>query len=370
MADIQRDAGLGAGAVEAVTSAVQTGFIAGTLVFSLAAVADRYSPRLVFLCCAILAAACNSAAVITDFTTSSLLTQRFGTGFFLAGIYPMGMKIAAGWFTRDLGKALGLLVGAIVVGTALPYLIRGLGHGLPWQSVLLSVSAIAALSGVLIYALVPDGPYHRAAVQPKHADIAAIFKLPDFRASSFGYFGHMWELYAFWAFIPAFLAAYLQRQATDASMVSLLTFAIIAIGAVGCVGGGYLSLRLGSATVATAQLSTSGACCLISPVAFYWLPPSAMLVFLAVWGISVAGDSPQFSALNAHNAPPDRVGTALTIVNCIGFAITVGSIQLLGLLDGLVGVPFLFLLLAPGPLFGVLAMRHLVHVDSRERRER
>lgn len=365
MGDIERAFGLGAGAVGALTSAVQLGFIVGTLVFTFAAIADRYSPRVVFLCCAMLSAACNGIAVVTTPTLTSLLVERFCTGFFLAGIYPVGMKIAASWFAGDLGKALGLLVGALVVGTALPHLIRGLGQGLPWQTVMLCVSAIAAAGGVLIYALVPDGPHHRAAAKPRIGDIAAIFKAPEFRASSLGYFGHMWELYAFWAFLPVFLSAYLQLPSADASLVPLLTFLIIALGAVGCVGGGYLSLRRGSAVVATAQLWVSGTCCLLSPVAFFWLPLPLMLIFLSVWGITVVGDSPQFSALNARNAPADRVGTALTFVNCIGFAITIGSIGLLGHLVGLVGEPLIFLLLTPGPIIGVLAMRRLIRAEAR-----
>lgn len=218
---------------------------------------------------------------------------------------------------------------------------------------------------MLIYALVPDGPYHRKAAQPKLKDIAAIFSDPKFRASSFGYFGHMWELYAFWAFLPVFLAAYRTSRGLGVSEVPLLTFAVIALGSIGCMAGGYLSLSRGSATVATMQLRISGICCLLSPVAFLWLPPAAMMTFLAVWGVTVVGDSPQFSTLNAGNAPADRVGTALTMVNCIGFAITIGSIQLLGSLGGAVGVPFMFLLLLPGPLLGVLAMRRLVDRDAR-----
>lgn len=366
MGDIEHAYRWGDGATGAITSAVQLGFISGTLVFTVVALADRYSPRLVFACCALLTATSNCVAAFMEPTLTSLLLQRYLVGFFLAGVYPVGMKIAASWYARDLGKALGFLVAGLVVGTALPHLIRGLGQTLPWQSVLLTVSAIAATGGLLLYALVPDGPHHLAAPRPKFEEIGAILKAPDFRASSFGYFGHMWELYGFWTFLPAYVALYAQRHSMDASTLPFITFATIAIGAVGCLVGGYLALRRGSAVVATAQLLTSAACCLLSPIAFFWAPPAVMIAFLAIWGITVVGDSPQFSALNARNAPRDRVGTALTMVNCIGFAITIVAIQTLSITKGAVGEPFMFVLLAPGPVIGALAMLRLVKLDMQK----
>lgn len=365
MGELGRAIDSGYVATGTLTSAVQLGFIAGTLIFTIIAVADRFSPRIVFTTCTILAAISNGAAAIFEPTLPSLLVQRFLTGLFLAGIYPVGMKIAASWYARDLGKALGFLVGGLVVGTALPHLVRGLGQDLQWQTVLLVVSAISASGGILVYMFVPDGPHHLVASRPRVADAGEIFKAPDFRASSFGYFGHMWELYAFWAFVPAYLSLYAQRHALDLSTMPLMTFAIIAVGAIGCLGGGYLALRHGSATVATAQLMTSGACCLLSPIAFFWAPPALMLIFLTIWGIAIAGDSPQFSTLNAHNAPPDRVGMALTMVNCIGFSISICSLQLLELISSSVGEQYMFLFLAPGPAVGALAMRHLVRNDKK-----
>ena len=357
--DLQSRLGLPDSALGHMTSAVQLGFIAGTLVFAFLAVSDRYSPRATFLACSLLGAACNASSYFVGGEISLLLLARFATGFFLAGIYPVGMKIASGWYRHDLGKALGFLVGALVLGTALPHLIRGLGQSLPWETVILSVSAIAALGGVMMYALVPDGPFLGASAKFSPGSLRAIFRLARFRASSFGYFGHMWELYTFWAFVPPMLVAYKSRPTELDLNVSLLTFAVIAAGAIGCVVGGYLSLRFGSARVARVQLSASGLCCLLSPLMFY-ASPILFIAFLLVWGIVVAGDSPQFSALNARYAPADQVGSALTIANCIGFSITIVSIQLLNYAASVIPISYLFLLLVPGPVFGLLALRPLL----------
>jgi MFS family permease len=359
LADLQRQWALPPEALGYTTSAVQLGFIAGTLAFAFFAVADRFSPRLVFFLCALAGAAANAAILAADGSLAALLALRFATGFFLAGIYPVGMKIASGWFQRDLGNALGFLVGALVAGTAFPHLLRGLGTALPWQQVLLAASAVAALGGIAMLALVPDGPHLAKAAKFDARALAAIFRVRAFRASSFGYFGHMWELYAFWAFVPWILAARLGPAAGGALNVPLWSFAVIAAGSLGCVLGGLASLRLGSARVAFAQLSASGLCCLASPLAFH-APTPLFLGFLLFWGVVVVGDSPQFSALNAHSAPRERVGSALTIANCIGFGITIFSIELLNAVSGRLAPQWLCLLLAPGPALGLAALRPLL----------
>ncbi|MFN2646128.1 MAG: nitrate/nitrite transporter [Burkholderiales bacterium] len=351
--ELQRQWGLGPGALGYITSAVQLGFIIGTLVFAFFALSDRFSPRIVFFLCSLLGAAANAAVVFLAESLSPLLALRFATGFFLAGIYPVGMKIASGWYQRDLGNALGFLVGALVLGTAFPHLLRGLGQALPWQSVMLGTSAVAVLGGLAMLVFVPDGPFLRKGARFDPRALATIFRLPAFRASSFGYFGHMWELYAFWAFVPVLL---MSRAGLD---VSLWSFAVIGAGALGCIVGGLVSLRLGSAPVAFAQLGASGLCCALSPLLFH-APTPLFLAFLLFWGVVVVGDSPQFSALNAQCAPREYVGSALTIANCIGFAITIFSIQLLNSAAHAMDAQWLFVLLLPGPLLGLASLLPLL----------
>ena len=353
--DLRRELGLPEGALGYVTSAVQLGFIVGTLVFAFFAVADLYSPRIVYFACSLAGAAANAAACMLAADLASLLAWRFATGFFLAGIYPVGMKIASGWYQRDLGNALGWLVGALVLGTAFPHLLKASGQALPWEAVLLGASALAAAGGLAMLVLVPDGPHLARGGKFDPRALASIFRAPRFRASAFGYFGHMWELYAFWAFLPVVLAA----RAAAPLNEPLWTFQVIAAGTLGCVAGGLVSVRTGSAPVAFAQLLASGACCALSPLLFY-APTSAYLAFVLFWGVAVAGDSPQFSALNAANAPPGLVGSALTIVNCIGFSLTIPSIELLNWAAPRMGAQWPFLLLVPGPVLGLAALRPLL----------
>ncbi|HWI15709.1 MAG TPA: MFS transporter [Burkholderiales bacterium] len=359
MPDFQRDWALSPHALGDLTSAVQLGFIAGTLVFAFLMISDRYSPRRVFFACSVLGAAANLAlhAVPRDFAV--LLGSRFLTGFFLAGIYPVGMKIAAGWYQKNLGNAIGWLVGALVLGTAFPHGLRAAGHGLSWELVTWAVSGIAIAGGMLMLILVPDGPYLSKGARFDAKALAVVFRSRDFRASSFGYFGHMWELYAFWAFVPVALAAH--EGFAAGRVVSFWTFAVIAAGSIGCIVGGLVSVRAGSARVAWAQLLASGACCMVSPLMFH-APTPLYLAFLVFWGVVVVGDSPQFSALNARHAPKELVGSALTIANCIGFAITIVTLQLLNRVSGHIDPAYLYLPLAAGPVFGLYAMRSLMHV--------
>lgn len=359
LGDLQQQWGLATDALGYMTSAVQLGFIIGTLTFAFLAVADQFSSRVVFLVCSLLGAVANLGIYFIAEGMGSLLLFRFLTGFFLAGIYPVGMKIAAGWYQKELGKAIGFLVGALVLGTALPHLLKSLGQDLPWETVTVAVSVIAALGGLLMFIFVPDGPYLIKGTRFDPRALAVIFRSRPFRASACGYFGHMWELYAFWAFVPVILAAYVATKPAVNLDVSFWAFAVIGVGSIGCAGGGLLSLKHGSARVAFAQLTSSGLCCLLSPLLFY-APAPIYLAFLLFWGIVVVGDSPQFSALNAENAPPHLVGSALTIANCIGFAITIFSIQLLNYLVTFIDPSYLFLLLALGPLYGLMSMLPLM----------
>lgn len=347
------------GSVGLVTSAVQIGFVVGTLAFAILAVSDRFPPAAVFLCCSILGALCNLAIVLVGEGLWSLVLLRFFTGLFLAGIYPVGMKIAASWCERGLGRALGYLVGALVLGTAFPHLLLGLGLAIEWETVLASVSIIAVLGGVAVYGLVPQGPHLPAKSAFDIRAIPRIFASPDLRAAALGYFGHMWELYALWAFTPLILRQYADRFSLEGLNVSLWSFYIIAAGAIGCVAGGLIASRVGSARVAVALLGASGLACLLSPLLLH-APSFVFFSFMLFWGVTVVGDSPQFSTLAADAAPREYVGTALTIVNCLGFAVTAVSIQLITSLSQKVSADFLFLALVPGPLLGLVSSRRLL----------
>ncbi len=345
---------LGEGAVSDLTSAVQFGFIGGTLVFAILNLADRVSPSLLFLVSALLGAICNALVVWAPMGLTGLLLYRFSTGFFLAGIYPVGMKIASDWFAGQLGKALGLLVGALVLGTALPHLIRSLGAELDWSLVILSVSGLATLGGLLLYLSIPDGPHRKKGTKFNPKALINVFKEKDFRAATVGYFGHMWELYAFWTFVPVLLGYYLEMQDGVSVDISFWSFMIIASGFLGCTIGGYISIRKGSAWVAFLLLTVSLICCVLSAFA-YALPVPLFFIFLLIWGISVVGDSPQFSTLTARTAPKEWVGSALTISTCIGFSITIFSIQILkqAQLNG--QIHWALLWLVPGPILGLWA---------------
>ncbi|GAB3199220.1 putative MFS family arabinose efflux permease [Pontibacter aydingkolensis] len=354
--ELQKSLQLQEGALSLLTSAVQFGFILGTLCFAILSLADRVSPRLLFLICALLGAAANVMVLFAATSITGVLILRAATGFLLAGIYPVGMKIAASWYSGKLGKAIGYLVGALVLGTAFPHLLRGLGATLPWQAMLLAVSILAAIGGILMYLLVPDGPHLTKGAKFDARNMLKVFQVRDFRAAAFGYFGHMWELYTLWAFTPFILTYTLPEL--SASQVSLYSFAVIAAGAVGCIGGGYLSQYRGSAKVAFVQLLLSGLCCVAS--VFILQEPYFIVPFLMFWGVVVAGDSPQFSALSARTAPAHLVGTALTVVTSIGFAITIVSIQFTGWLLQNMPPAHTFVWLAVGPLLGLLALRRLV----------
>jgi MFS family permease len=283
------------------------------------------------------------------------MLSRFLTGFFLAGIYPVGMKISSDYFEKGLGKALGFLVGALVLGTAFPHLLRSLTDGLEWKYVIYFTSGFSLLGGLLVLLLVPDGPFRKPSRKLDLGAFFRVFKNPGLRSAAFGYFGHMWEIYTFWAFAPAFILAYSKLHTDKEFIVPVLSFIIIAIGFFSCVIGGYYSQFFGSKKVAAIALFSSGLCCLLSPIAF-GLPVVVFLGFLVFWGMAVVADSPQFSTLVAQNAPDEFKGTALTIVNCCGFAITIASIELFHLLGNYISVRYLFLVLAFGPLLGLIGM--------------
>ncbi|RXG27190.1 MFS transporter [Leeuwenhoekiella marinoflava] len=336
-------------------AAVQFGFIAGSLIFAVFSIADRFSPSKVFLVCALLGATTNLALILPNIQITSLLISRFTTGFFLAGIYPVGMKIASDYYEKGLGKALGYLVGALVLGTALPHIFNSFGIAIDYKSITLIMSALAGLGGILIGFLVGDGPFRKLQQHVKLNGIPALFKVKAFRSAAFGYWGHMWELYAFWGFLPLFIKFY-SIENEQVFNIPLWAFITIGIGALSCAIGGHLSKTLSSRKVALFSLVISGACCLLSPFSLQF-PPSLFFIFLLIWGAAVVADSPQFSTLVATNAIPQYRGTALTFVNSLGFAITIVSIQLLAYFSTHIDLKWLFIILAIGPIFGILSLR-------------
>lgn len=362
IADLQTGMGVGIEDTGIVTSAIQLGFITGTLFFALISISDRYSPRKLFLICSILGAISNLLIYFIAYNLFSLLVLRFITGFFLTGIYPIGMKIASGWYKKGLGKAIGLLVGALVLGTAFPHLIKSLGGSLPWEQVIFIISGFSLLGGVTMYLFVKDGPNISSGTKFDPKAIIKIFKYKKLRSSAFGYFGHMWELYTFWALIPVILIYYLKLNPGKLN-ISFWSFIIITSGSVGCTVGGIISKKIGSAKVAYSQLALSGFCCIISPIMFY-TPTTVFLAYLVFWGIVVVGDSPQYSAIIALAAPKELVGSGLTIVNSIGFAITILSLWFIYQFIGVIEISYALMILALGPIMGLISMKKLLSQDT------
>lgn len=346
-----------------LTSAVQLGFITGTLLFAIFTIADRFSPSLVFFVCAIIAAGCNLCIVTDGFSAGMLLCFRFLTGFFLAGIYPVGMKIASDYYQKGLGRSLGFLVGALVLGTAFPHLLKALSPGISWRYIVYTISGLSVTGGTALWLLVPDGPYRRKGKRLDLTAFTAGFKVPSFRSAAIGYFGHMWELYTFWAFVPVMLNASQQRHQATFNL-PLMSFLIIACGSIACVASGLLSQRFGAKCIATLSLCLSCSCCLLSP--FFIAAPTAVLIpFLFFWGLVVIADSPLFSTLVAQQVTEAYRGSSLTIVNCIGFSVTILSLQSIKKLSLFIDPQYAYMALAAGPVVGLIAL--LTPVSSRSR---
>ena len=345
-------------ALGSLTSAVQFGFITGTLIFAFLGFADRFAPSKVFFICALFGAAFNLGLIWIGNNFESLLLWRFLTGFSLAGIYPVGMKIASDYFKEGLGRSLGFLVGALVLGTSFPHLLKTFTGSVsfPWRTVILATSSFSVLGGLLIFLLVPSGPYRKPRTEKNPRAFLNVFKNSRFRAAAFGYFGHMWELYTFWAFVPVILASYQVLNPEAELNISLLSFIIIGVGGFACIAGGYISGAFGTKKTAATALFLSGICCLLSPFIFIQNSSEILIGFLFFWGLMVVADSPLFSTLVAQNAEGESRGTALTIVNCIGFAITIVSIELATLLLTFLNPFYVFTMLAAGPVFGLISL--------------
>ncbi|MDP5092251.1 MAG: MFS transporter [Polaribacter sp.] len=339
-----------------LTSGVQFGFIIGTLVFAILTIADRFSPSKVFFTCALLGAFLNLGILFEGNNLTTLLSIRFLIGFFLAGIYPVGIKIAVDYFDVGLGKSLGFLVGALVLGTAFPHLLKDVTNLHDWRNVLITTSILAGFGGFIMLLFVPDGPYRKPSQKVNFFAFLNVFKHEKFRSAAFGYFGHMWELYAFWTFVPVILTNYSLNQQISFN-IPFLSFVIIGVGSLACISSGYVSKLIGVKRTAFGSLFLSCLCCIISPLLLTTDYEIALIVFLLFWGMVVVADSPLLSTLVAQNAPLQLKGTAITIVNCIGFAITIISIQILNSFTNVTDSNFIYMILAIGPILGLISLR-------------
>jgi MFS family permease len=338
--------------------AVQLGFVFGAVVSATFTLADRLRPRRLVLFGSLGAAAANALALTADGLGAGL-ALRFGVGAFLAGVYPPALKAMSAWFRQGRGLALGVMVGALTLGSALPHLIRSLGSP-PWQAVIIATSALTVLGGIIAEFAASDGPHLSPSAPFDPRQIAMIIGDRRLRLASAGYFGHMWELYAMWAWVGAFSADLLPGRPSAAA---LLTFVVIGAGAAGSVVGGLISDRVSRAGAAALAMALSGG--IAGVIGFLRDAPIGVVAALAVlWGFWVVADSAQFSTIVTEHADQRYVGTALTLQLAVGFALTVFTIFLVPVIRDAMGWGPSFLVLVPGPLLGVWAMRRLAADDA------
>jgi MFS family permease len=336
-----------------LTSAVQLGFVAGTLIAALLNFADILPMRWYVAGAAILAALAN-LALIPAASFGQAFAGRALTGMALAGVYPPAMKMAATWFRAGRGLAIGSVVGALNIGKAIPYLLEGSAQ-LPVAAVVWTTSCAAAVGGIAVALFYRDGP-HAFPARPFSWSLARdIVREPELRRITGGYLGHMWELYAFWAWMPAFLTAAFSAHQPGAT-AGIWPFVCVAIGAVGAVGGGLAADRTGRLPVVRVALIVSGACCIASALAFR-APEAVLIGICVVWGIAAVADSAQFSALMTEQAPPHAVGTALTLQTSLGFLLTIVTIQLVPMVARATGWQWAMVILALGPVAGLWSVR-------------
>jgi len=339
------------------TSLVAVGFIVGTLASALLGLADRLEPHHFFRASAWVAAAANLVLLAVPPSSPLVLVCRFVTGICMAGLYPVGMKMVATWAKGDMGLLVGLLVGALTLGSGSPHLFNALG-GLDWRFTVAASSFAAAIGGWLI-GWARLGPNRAPAPRFQPGFVLEAWRNPAVRLANFGYFGHMWELYAMWAWIGAFLRASFAVTGLPAAAANVATFAVIGLGGgIGCLAGGLLADRLGRTTVTMAAMAASGTCALAIGFVFggeWWLVTLACLV----WGVTVVADSAQFSSSVIELSERSHVGTMLTTQTCVGFVLTLVTIHLVPALVEVVGWRWAFAALAPGPFLGVVAMAAL-----------
>jgi MFS family permease len=354
---LSREWNLSEAAASWLTLSVQIGFVAGTLLSALFNLPDVISPRHLFTLAAIAGAIFNGAFGFFAHDASMAIPLRFLTGMFLAGVYPPAMKILATWFRHGRGLALGVLVGALTLGKAAPYLVNGIGSQ-DWRHNVMFVSLLAVVGGLVVLFFVGDGPYALPAARFDWKQAGMVFSNRGLRLANLGYFGHMWELYAMWTWIPFMIRASLSHRQSDPSLAEVASFLVIGCGAAGCVIAGLIADRVGRTVVTSWAMAISGSCCLVIGFLF-GANPILLFIVAAMWGASVVADSAQFSACVTELGDPQYIGTALTMQTCLGFLLTTISIELIPRFVSLVGWRYAFMILAPGPLFGVISMLRL-----------
>ena len=342
-----------------LTMAVQAGFVAGTLTSALLNLADVLNPRRLFAAGCLAGALANGMIPFAG-NAATVIALRLATGFALACVYPPGLKIAAGWFLERRGTALGVVVGALTIGSAFPHLLAWGAAAVPWRMLMWVSSALALAGGIVVIAAVKDGPYVTASAPFDPHAARQVIGNRGVRLSTLGYLGHMWELYAMWTWIAAYAAASVAaRRGDPGHLGSLVAFVAIGSGAIGCVMAGRWADQWGKARVARFAMIVSGACAAAAS-AVYGGPIPLLLALAVVWGFSVVADSAQFSALVSEFSPRTHVGTALTLQTCAGFLLTMVSMRLLPAVAAHAGWRWAFLLLVPGPMAGAAAMRRLM----------